>query len=35
MGSGASSVLEAAKNDPELDGFRSDFAELITQEFVK
>jgi hypothetical protein len=35
MGAGASSVLEAVKNDPNLDGYRSEFAELITQEYIK
>lgn len=35
MGSGASTLIETVKNDPNLEGYRSEFTDLITKEYIK
>lgn len=34
MGGGASALLESVRNDPDLDGYRSEFATLLTQQYA-
>lgn len=35
MGAGATTLLESMKNDPNLEGYRSEFTELITKQYIK